>query len=315
MIWFKDKDKALKCRTVDLPGDVGSVSIPADFMVEMEDDSTLMAYPQGEEAITLRFSSISISSKGGNESIGKSIVRKNSREKGIPCDEASDKVVLAYEEVSSQDGVPLVIKFWEVGSRNTVVIISATIIKGKEKSKVVKRTLEAMPAIVSSVKITTVYKILESEDRRVEAVRRTVEPTPQSIRPFGPDEEEWLETYLRVARALAVKYGSGGALDPEELDRVFSRWLAEDEEKEPNGEVANVLGAAFGSYLVEKHGFRWMLLADEYGTEYVVRHRLGELTAFPRASVEKRIESRQPEFFQNVSLIILEELKHAEQSG
>ena len=61
--WFSKKKQATELREVALPGEVGTVSVPADFVVEMEDDETLLAKPTGEEAITLRFSSISIVKK------------------------------------------------------------------------------------------------------------------------------------------------------------------------------------------------------------------------------------------------------------
>ena len=46
MLWFRKGKPAMEFRTVDLPGSIGSVSIPRDFVVEMEDDSTLLAYPR-----------------------------------------------------------------------------------------------------------------------------------------------------------------------------------------------------------------------------------------------------------------------------
>jgi hypothetical protein len=58
-------------------------------------------------------------------------------------------------------------------------------------------------------------------------------------------------------------------------------------------------------------GFCRVVVTDEYGTEYAVRHTIGETMAFPRASVQKRIEDRCPEFFQNVYLIVLDQLKRS----
>jgi hypothetical protein len=117
---------------------------------------------------------------------------------------------------------------------------------------------------------------------------------------------------LDRARALGLNYGSGGELGPEELDRVFSRWMHEHGEKEQNAHIADALGAAFGAFLVQHHGFEWVVVTDEYGTEYAVKHQVKDAIAFPRASVEKRIEDNEPEFFQNVYLLILNTLKNAD---
>jgi hypothetical protein len=73
------------------------------------------------------------------------------------------------------------------------------------------------------------------------------------------------------------------------------------------------LGAAFGEFLVEQKEFRWVVVTDEYGTEYAVRCNIGEVTAFPRASIEKRIEDGCPELFQNIYLMTLDQLKRCEE--
>ena len=54
--------------------------------------------------------------------------------------------------------------------------------------------LEIIPRIFDSLKITKTRKIIVAEDREVETIEATTEPTPQEIVPFGPQEEAWLET-------------------------------------------------------------------------------------------------------------------------
>lgn len=309
--WFGKKKQA-ELREAVLPGEMGTISFPADFAVELEDERTLLAYPKDENAISLRASSISIRRKDRNdETAGKMAVREHAEEHGLQYSEVGDKGMLSYEEPSEQDGVPLLIKYWYVGSKNTFVIFSATIVAAEKDGKRVKAILELVPRILDSLEITKTYRVIETEDRKVEAFTTTAEPVPQEIVPFGPNENQWLEENLEAAKALGIKYGSGGDLMPEELDVVFSRWMQDDEEKESDEAVTNALGAAFGDYLVEQHGFRWVVVTDEYGTEYAVRHTIGKTMAFPRASVQKRIEDRCPEFFQNMYLFVLDQLKRS----
>jgi hypothetical protein len=155
--------------------------------------------------------------------------------------------------------------------------------------------------------------IFAAADRQVQAVVTTVDSFPQEIVPFGPKENAWREQSLELVRALGLKYGSSGDLTPKELDMVFSRWMHDNGERESNDAVANALGAAFGDYLVEQHGFRWVVVTDKYGTEYAVRHGIGESMAFPRTSVQKRIERRCPGFFQDLCLGILDQLKRSKE--
>jgi len=314
--WFRKKKQAAEMCEVSLPGEMGTVSVPTAFHVEMEDERTLLAHPKGEDVISLRFSSISISKKDGNdETAGKIAVRQRAEEMGLAYHEVEDKGILSYEDPSEQDGVPLLVKYWYIGSKNTIVIFSATILEPKKNARVVTDTLALIPLILDSLKITKTYRAVVAEDRTVETFTTTADPTPQTVEPFGPEQDLCLNESLELARALGVKYASGGDLTPEELDVVFSRWMHDEDEKESDDAVANALGAAFGDYLVEQHGFRWVVVTDEYGTEYAVKHTTGQTTAFPRASVEKRIEDKCPEFFQNVYLIVLDQLKRSEEEG
>ncbi|MBN1919266.1 MAG: DUF3806 domain-containing protein [Verrucomicrobia bacterium] len=312
MFWRKRKNKITEFRFVQLPGDVGRVSVPADFVVEMEDDSTLMACPRGEETITLRFSSISAVLKEPGEDGGRSFVKRSAAREGRSYSELpGGKGVESYREESERDGVSRLDHFWIVGCRNTVVIISAAVPESRLHDGVVKATLAAMPVILESLEVTKVHGIVESGDKEVFFTVQTTDPTPQSVRSFDMAEEQWLETGLNQARALGLRYGTGGELTPEELDRVFSRWMAEHEGKESGDLVASALGAAFGAFFVEQHRFRWMVVTDEYGTDYAVQHALGQTMAFPCSSVRKRIERGEPEFFQDIYLMILDQLERA----
>ena len=314
--WFGKKKQSTELCEASLPGEMGTISFPTDFMVEMEDERTLAAQPNGSDAVILRASSISISRKDGNdETAGKTAVRQRAEENGLQFIDKGDMGLLSYEEPSEQNGVPLLIKYWYIGSKNTFVIFSATIIKAEKDSKTVKAVLELIPCILDSLKITKMYGLIVTEDREIPTITTTVEPTPQEIVPFRSDEEAWLQQSLEWATALSVKYGSGGDLTSEELDVVFSRWMHDEQEKESDDAVANALGAAFGDYLVEQHGFHWVVVTDEYGTEYAIKHRIAETMAFPRSSVQKRIEDRCSEFFQDLYLGILDHLKRSEEEA
>jgi len=313
MLFWSRKPAGPEFRPVTLPGEVGTISLPSALTVEMEDDETLMAYPDPGNFITLRFSSISIVKKGSDDKpVAETHIRNKAAEQGYQYVQAGKHGVAVTQEESEQDGHLLLIKYWYVGSKNTVVIVSATILKSSLKSALVRQTLEHMPRILESLEITKSHHVIVSGDNEIEFTEQVVDPAPQETRPFAAAEDAWLEEADRHSRELSIQYGSGGELDPEELDRIFSRWMNEPGEKESDEIVANSLGAAFGSYLVEHHGFQWIVVTDEYGTEYAVRHDLNHTIAFPRASVQKRIENGQAEFFNHVFLIILDQVRRAE---
>jgi len=192
---------------VSLPGDVGTVSIPTDFTTEYEDDSTLLAYPQGLECISLRFTSISFTKNDGSENGGIAHLRRKSKEENIPLQEYPEKVAVSYEKESTQDGTPLLMKYWEVGSKNTILIVSATVIPDLRSSRRVKRTLKLMPEIIRSVTITKLHRTVEDDGKRVEATVKTVEPSPQKIELFSSAANRWRSDNLVNAKQLSSKYG------------------------------------------------------------------------------------------------------------
>lgn len=308
-LWSKKKPKETPFKSWKLPGDIGTVSLPEFLSVELEDEKTLLAHP-GNDLISIRFSSISFTKKGVcTDEVARPYVRKKSEEENHPYYEIGDMGVLSFEKPSEQDGKQLLIRYWYVGSKSTLVIVSATMLSSKLEEPCVTELLSFMPRIIETVAITKTHKFAEYEGHKVPITQEVVAPQAQKITPFGPSENAWLEENRQLAASLSVTYGSGGELSPEELDVVFSRWTFDDDNKESGELVANALGATFGDYLVEEHGFRWVVVSDQYGTDYAVRHPIGETMAFPVSSVGKRIERNEAECFQNLRVAVLATLK------
>jgi hypothetical protein len=93
--WF-GKKKPAELREVTLPGEVGTISFPVDFTVEMENERTLLAYPKGENAVSLRASSMSIARKDGNvQTAGKIAVKEHAEKKRHQYYEIGDKGLLS----------------------------------------------------------------------------------------------------------------------------------------------------------------------------------------------------------------------------
>ena len=277
----------------------------------MEDKDTLLAYPGNGADIYLRFSSISISKGNDNNQVAIDAVRERGKDLGIAVKESIDKAIIAYDEETEENGIKLIIKYWQVGSKNTLVFASASIRKGTENKNVVKKLLDRMPEILESVEVTKVFSVVKYDDKKVAMLSEEVDPESETILEFSENDMQWLESSLRSAQEMGVKYGSGGELNPAELDNIFSRWLSEEREKESNDYVSNALGASFGEFLSREHNFRWIVIVSKYGSEYAVRHKAEDITSYPRASVQKRIETKQEKFFEGIYSIILDRLRQA----
>ncbi|MES2790354.1 MAG: hypothetical protein V4719_12155 [Planctomycetota bacterium] len=60
--WWKKKPQSVPFQKWDLPGEVGTISLPSYLIVEIENNAPLIAYQ--DESLTLRFSSISFTKPG-----------------------------------------------------------------------------------------------------------------------------------------------------------------------------------------------------------------------------------------------------------
>jgi hypothetical protein len=309
------KKQAPKLRPVNLPGECGTVCIPEPFTAELENDQTLLAYPAGSKAICLRFSAVSFAGTGATENEAAEVIRKKAADEGAAYRESNGKGITWDEGESDEDGQRVVLKHWGVGTKTTIVIITATIPKAEINSRTVNETLQVIPHVIDSIEITKTHMVAEAEGRQVPLTQQTAAAMPQTIREFANEDQEWLRTNRELARDFGLKYGSGGEQDPEELDRIFYRWHLESDDREEGEIVANALGSAFGDYLVGRFGFRWVVVADEFGIEFAVQHQLGDTMAFPRASVQKRLDEPDPDVFKNLNAAIAYRLQEAEKEA
>jgi hypothetical protein len=121
----------------------------------------------------------------------------------------------------------------------------------------------------------------------------------QRIAPLNDDEKAWVARNIDLARrVIAAHANEGSQLDPEGFDRTVVAWYArrEDDRIEPSG-LANVLGIAFGQYLVDTLQMRWAVVTDEHGTELAVHGSPSDVVVFPTAAVAKRIVNGDVPFF------------------
>ncbi len=309
MFGFGRKKGSEVFKTVNLPGEAGTISIPSFFTTELEDDTTLLAYSKEEDAINLRVSILDITPKSDSQTAAYTSVLENAQDEKHEYILLKGKCYVEREEETEEAGVPLISKQWEIGIGNTLVILSASIIKAKANQQIVKKILSKIPEIIESIQITIRHETIETEGGRVHAIFQTVDPWPHTIESFGPNEKRWLEDNLYRARQLGIKYGSGGQLTPQELDIIFSRWALENGLKEDNETISNALGAAFGAYLTDHLGLDWFVMADEQCREYMVKHREKKIMAFPRSSIYKRIIRGEAEFFHGIYMFLKSRLE------
>ena len=122
-----------------------------------------------------------------------------------------------------------------------------------------------------------------------------------------PDEKEqaWIAEQLENATKFVSTFSPQDAkqsLTLGALDRAFSQWIASgaaDNAAETN-RIINCVGIAFGRFLVEGLGLKWVIATDEYGSDLAVYGLpgTGDVLVYPANFVAKRWERRETDFLE-----------------
>lgn len=154
LIWYKSAGRIYRFKKTDLGGGVGSVLIPENFHTAWEGKNTLLCYPYTGGLITLRFSTIPLSGEKQTGNAAKKHIEEKAKKEKLNLEQSENLAYISYSEKPvSDDGRQLLVQFWEVGSFNTLVIVSATIAYDKQKHRLVVSVLNSMPKIIASIEV------------------------------------------------------------------------------------------------------------------------------------------------------------------
>jgi hypothetical protein len=139
-------------RAVLLPGGKAAIRVPPEYRSSTENEETLVLLPSNGSAITLRLN-LHLPTESVASDIGVKFVRDQAKEKGLTVTEKKGKVYLTESGTAEEKGKKLLMQFWQIGFENAVVVMSATILDGKQESTEVKECLEKhVPLIIESLK-------------------------------------------------------------------------------------------------------------------------------------------------------------------
>lgn len=277
-------------------GGSARLKVPEYLSSRVEQDGTVLVYPAGDECISLRFSVVTGVPSNPGEDRCLEVVRREAEETGGEFSVRGAGGITYRQTRSEERGSRLVMHHWSIAEKGAITLISATILEEKAHDPRVAQVMAAMSGILDSLVVTYEVSIkrVATPTGPVNIKRTVLEDTPQTIKEFGPEERTWLESSLLAARVLVARHAGSefnDPFDPRSLDRAFTNWLSAGEGRAPEEQVADSLGAAFGQHCVDALGARWVVVSDEHGIAYAVRHESGESMAFPVVSVQKRVAS------------------------
>jgi hypothetical protein len=110
----------------------------------------------------------------------------------------------------------------------------------------------------------------------------------------NPSELTWLAQMQETGRLLFENYigPAKGLPDLDALDKTWVAWQSDrSSDRVDANTVVNALGLCFGQHLVDRLGFRWTVITDDYGTELGCLAQPGDITIFPANLTAKRLNN------------------------
>lgn len=144
-------------------------------------------------------------------------------------------------------------------------------------------------------------KTFQTPEGPVTTTSTTVEGVPQSVVVASAKQVAEISALSSKAKVFAGTY-LPGVSNPtlKEFDDAFLLWQREKKRTYTEQQVIAMLGAHLGSRLVAELDMEWVVVTDQYGSDFAVRAKKYEVLSFPFSSVAKRIERRQYEFMAGV---------------
>ncbi len=153
---------------------------------------------------------------------------------------------------------------------------------------------------------------IETPDGSISATRTTAEPVPQEIQPISDDVRETFRRFAELGPEYAKHYVPDSPESGLKLyDEAFRAWQLAGSRAHSEQQVVEVFGAILGNELVKDFDMEWVVVNDEYGTDYAVRGKKIDVMAYPFSTVLKRITNAEYEFMYGVYHTV----KHGIESG
>ncbi|MBL8872352.1 MAG: DUF3806 domain-containing protein [Planctomycetaceae bacterium] len=158
------------------------------------------------------------------------------------------------------------------------------------------------------------YEIrIDTPDGEVTAHDTNVEETPQTITVVDGEHLEWLQS-LDDASPEFVAHYLPHVTEPSliDYDAAFRAWQQDEAPPYSDMQVIQLVGGYLGNKLIADFDMEWVMVTDEYGTDYAVRSTKVEVMSFPFSTVVKRIEDNTYNFVNGVYYTIKEMLTNGD---
>jgi hypothetical protein len=137
-------------------------------------------------------------------------------------------------------------------------------------------------------------------------------PGQHKYRPLTENEEKQRTLMMTAALDMAGKVGlvneEAAYLTPDQLDLAWERVNPAPANELEMLFASYLFGFPLGEFLVQTNGMHWCMFSDEEGSSLAVHHERADVTAFPIASVRKRLMPNDPPFFKAVISTVVKQI-------
>jgi hypothetical protein len=142
-----------------------------------------------------------------------------------------------------------------------------------------------------------VTHIIQTPHGDVTAKESVMETMPQEITVVHDKDLMWLQG-LRQEGPRFVSHYHADNIEPEldAYDAAFRAWQEGNSSDYSAEDVIRIIGGYLGNRFVVDFDMEWVVVSDQYGTDYAVRSKKVEAMAFPFSMVLKRIEEGKDNF-------------------
>ena len=110
-----------------------------------------------------------------------------------------------------------------------------------------------------------------------------------------------------AAAEAGIPTAPGAPVTPGVLDQLWTGWdWSNISDEERQRVTVAFFGFAFGEYLAAQTGMQWRIVSDQHGDDYALVKPGTDATAFPLATVAKRLG--EPAFFSAIAEALIREV-------
>lgn len=147
----------------------------------------------------------------------------------------------------------------------------------------------------------TTTQTLQTPEGPVTTTTQDMPAFPQEIRVADREVVNAFSSNAAQGARFVAAY-IPGVKEPslKDFDDAFRIWQREKIKRYSSEDVVEIMGAVLGSRLAADLNMEWVVVTDQYGTDYAVRSKEFEVLSFPFSSVVKRIQANQYDFMVGV---------------